>query len=98
MRGFTVDELQAPPFAPNVAVEILSPRDEPADVADKTATLLAAGSELVLLIDPDLRTFAAHDADGFTPFEGDAVFTHRALPGFEVRLRPFFSQALDLPF
>jgi len=98
MRDFTVDELQAPPFAPNVAVEILSPDDEPADVADKTATLLVAGSELVLLVDPDLRTFAAHDAGGFTPFEGDAVFSHPALPGFELAVAPFFSNALDLPF
>jgi len=42
LRGFSREELQAPPFAPSVAIEILSPGDRPADVAARSPTTCRA--------------------------------------------------------
>lgn len=35
LRGLGEDDVQTPAFAPNVAVEVLSPGDDPRDTADK---------------------------------------------------------------
>ena len=95
LRGFTADELEAPPFAPTVAVEILSQGDAPADVESKIEVYLVGGSALVLVVDPRERTLLVCDAGGRTKLAGDATFTHDALPDFAVRLDAFFADALD---
>ncbi|HEX3468197.1 MAG TPA: Uma2 family endonuclease, partial [Candidatus Elarobacter sp.] len=64
MRGRATDDWDAPYAAPDVAVEIRSPDDRPADLADKIATLLRAGTHAVFVIDADARTVIAHDPNG----------------------------------
>jgi len=75
-------------FAPDLAVEVASPHDRPAELLAKVAQLLDAGAKLVWVIDP-LRAKAAVyrengdiaivGADG--RLEGEAV-----LPGFSCAL------------
>src|SRR5580658_4577470 len=46
LQGLEGRDLELPPFAPDVAFEILSPDDRRADVDDKIDTYLRAGSAL----------------------------------------------------
>jgi Uma2 family endonuclease len=81
---------QIPYMAPDAAIEVLSPGDRRADIEEKVRVYLAAGSALVLLVDPVERTFTACDAEGVRRFSGDEDFMHRALPGFVVRVSAIF--------
>jgi Uma2 family endonuclease len=96
MRGYDSEELESPPFAPDVAVEILSPGDRASDLADKIAVYVSAGTSLVIVVDPRRRTVKLHDSVGTSRLgEGD-VLTHAALPGFSLELSRLFA-ALALP-
>ena len=52
LRGFRGDDLEVPRLSPDVAAEVLSPDDRRIDVESKIATYLAAGSALVIIVDP----------------------------------------------
>ena len=72
------------PFAPDLAVEILSPGDRPSEVLEKVAAWLGAGTRLVWVLDPDRGNARVHRADGtidIVPVEG-AVDGEDVLPGF----------------
>jgi len=96
LRGLTHDEMQAPAFAPTVAVEVLSPADDPRDVASKVDVYLRGGTSLVIVADPRTRTMTLHDALGARTYRGNEIVRHEALPEFELSVGPFFSGALDL--
>jgi Uma2 family endonuclease len=75
-------------FAPDLAIEVLSPDDRRRDVLEKVGEYLDAGSRLVWIIDPKTRTAAVYrsltdvrriDASG--RLEGEDV-----LPGFSCSL------------
>jgi Uma2 family endonuclease len=91
LRGLTGSDLEVPRFAPDVVVEVLSPGDRRADVDDKVATYLAAGSTLVIVIDPDAATVELHDADGSSVLGEEATLTHPALPAFSLPLAELFA-------
>jgi Uma2 family endonuclease len=48
------------PGAPDLAIEILSPSNRPAEIHAKVADFLAAGSRLVWVIDPDRRVASVY--------------------------------------
>jgi Uma2 family endonuclease len=92
--GLDEDEAaQIPLGAPNVALEILSPGDRNVDVADKIATYLRAGCEVVIVVDPRSDTITSHDTRGVPPFTADAIFVHPVLEGFQLDLRALFEAA-----
>jgi Uma2 family endonuclease len=97
LRGLSDEELEVPPFAPDVAIEILSPGDRPKDVASKVDVYLRGGGRLVLVVDPKRRTIRAIDAAGERIFAGDETFEHLVLPGFTFVVEPFFEEALRRP-
>ena len=82
LRPLSDEEIELPPLAPDVAVEILSPDDRRADVDDKIDVYLRAGSSLVLVVDPRRRTVELHDRDGVRVLDESCVIAHSALPGF----------------
>lgn len=84
---------QIPHMAPDVAVEIVSPRDRLLDIAEKIRVYLAAGSTLVLLLDPDEHTLTAHNAGGKRRFLSGDTFEHAALLGFAIRVASVFEKA-----
>lgn len=96
MRGLSGRDLQVPQLAPDVVVEILSPADRRVDVDDKIATYLAAGSSLVIVIDPEFRRVELHDPETFIELAERATLNHPVLGGFALPLRDLFAK-LDAP-
>lgn len=91
LRPLSDEELQLPPLAPDVAIEILSPGDRRIDVDDKIDVFLRAGSSLVIVVNPKDRTVELHDRNGMALLrEGDRI-EHPALPGFSYCLRELFA-------
>jgi Uma2 family endonuclease len=78
----TDDELEAPLLAPNAAFEVRSPDDRQLHIDHKIEVYLAAGTDVVVFVDPSKHTIETFDRDARTLFvEGD-TFAHPALPGF----------------
>ena len=77
------------PFAPDLAVEVLSPDDRPGEVSEKIADWLAAGTRLVWIIDPEKRNGRVHRADGSVTViaEDESFGGEEVLPGFTCTLR-----------
>lgn len=91
MGDRTDAELEAPLLAPNAAIEIRSPDDRQAHIDHKIEVYLAAGTDVVILVDPLARTVDLFDRAGHTRLvEGD-TFVHRALPGFTFAVSDAFA-------
>ncbi len=58
------EPLGFPEFAPDLAVEVLSPSDSAGEVLAKIADWLSAGTRLVWVIDPERRLARIYRADG----------------------------------
>ena len=80
------------PFAPDLAVEILSPNDRPDEVYAKIGEYPAAGTHAVWVMWPERRALTAHRPDGVTIELGpdDEVDGGKVLPGFRVRVGELF--------
>lgn len=76
------------PFAPDLAVEIVSPTDRMSDVTRKIVDYLDAGTRLVWVIDPATRTAAVHRTgnDVVMIRDGDVLDGGDVLPGFRLPL------------
>jgi len=98
LRGLSEEDVEVPPFAPDVAIEILSPGDRAIDVASKIDVYLRGGGSLVLVIDPKRRTIRAADSETDRTLASEETFTHAALPGFMLAVGPFFESALRRRF
>ncbi len=91
LRPLSDEELELPPLAPDVAVEILSPDDRRIDVDDKIDVYLRAGSTLVIVVDPRRRVVELHDTSGTAYLDEGASIEHAALPGFYYAVRDLFA-------
>jgi len=91
LAGLEGRDLEAPPFSPDVAVEILSPGDRARNVEHKIAVYLATGSALVIVVDPRDRSVRLHDARGVRVLSGEDVIAHPAMPGFSLALPALFA-------
>jgi Uma2 family endonuclease len=60
----TPAEREAPPVAPDIVVEILSPDDARRDVDAKRVVYLSCGVQLVLIVDPEERSVEVFVRDG----------------------------------
>jgi Uma2 family endonuclease len=91
LRLLSDKELELPPLAPDVAVEILSPGDRRADVDDKTDVYLRAGSSLVMVVDPAKRLVELHDRSETALLDETRAIEHWALPGFSYAVNDLFA-------
>lgn len=75
-------------FAPDLAVEVLSPDDRPGEVLAKVADWLRAGTRLVWIVDPIRRAARVYRFDGTESFAtiGDSLDGEDVLPGFALPL------------
>jgi Uma2 family endonuclease len=78
--------------APDLAVEVISPTDRPADVAAKLRQWLGAGCRMVWVVDPEPRTVAVHGAGNVVVLgESDTLTGGDVLPGFAVLVAEVFA-------
>ena len=91
LRALTDEELEVPPIAPDVAVEILSPDDRRIDIDDKVRTYLRGGSQLVIVVDPMRRVVELHDASGAAIIDETGAIAHNALPAFSYAVSELFA-------
>ena len=63
------DETRAIPGPPDLAVEVVSPSNRPAEIRSKVADYLAAGASLVWVVDPENQTVTTYR----TLFESNVV-------------------------
>ncbi len=80
-RGFV-------PFAPDLAVEVLSSDDSRGAVVEKVAAWLQAGASLVWVVDPHRRLVHVHRSGGGDAELGadDTLDGGELLPGFRARI------------
>lgn len=78
-----------PEFAPDLAVEVLSPSDRAGKVLAKVGDWIDAGSRLVWVVDPARRIARVHRADGsvVTLSADDSLDGEDVIPGLLVPLR-----------
>jgi Uma2 family endonuclease len=74
--------------APDLAVEILSPTDNPLDVQRKVRDWLEAGTRLVWVVAPAPRTTTVYRADGSARLvrDDETLDGEDVLPGLSIRL------------
>jgi Uma2 family endonuclease len=87
----TDEELEEPPLAPTIAVEIRSPGDRSRNVTTKIRMYLAAGSRLVLDVDAARRAIVAHDATGERTYTDGMQFEHEGAPGLTFDITALFN-------
>jgi Uma2 family endonuclease len=83
-------EAEEPQFAPDVAIEIISPSDRREDIAWKIAAYLAGGTALVATVDARSQQVFAHDRRATVTFVPGDTFAHGALPGFSLDVTALF--------
>jgi Uma2 family endonuclease len=79
------------PGAPDLAVEVVSPDDTYVDVQDKVNDWLAAGTRMVIVVNPRRRTVAVHQPTTITLLtENDTLEGGDVVPGWSVPVREVF--------
>ncbi len=86
------DKSRFVPFAPDLAVEIISPGERPAAIQLKVSQYLDAGTLLVWLLYPDVRKIVVYDAAGGikTLDERDTLDGGDILPGLQLKVAELF--------
>jgi Uma2 family endonuclease len=84
-------ELQKPPFAPELVVEIWSPDNRESLIRRKTTLYLEHGAIAVLDVDPSGRTVRVSTRDGETMLKTGDTFGHAAFPGLALSVDAIFA-------
>ena len=81
------------PFAPDLAVEVLSPGNTTREMNEKVAMYFAAGARAVWIFNPKKKTVAvyASPSDVQTLSEHDTLEGGEVLPGFRLELAKLFA-------
>ncbi len=78
-------------FAPDLAVEVISPSNEAADIRLKIWQLLDAGTTLIWIVYPELQIVDVHTRDSVATLNAaDTLSGGDVLPGFEIPVREIF--------
>lgn len=81
------------PGAPDLAVEVMSPRDTYSDVAEKALDWLEAGTRMVLVVDPRCQTVTVYQSASNISVltEDDTIDGADVVPGWKLPVREIFS-------
>jgi Uma2 family endonuclease len=83
--------VQFVPYAPDIAVEVVSPSESPSELAEKIRDYLAAGTRQVWVAYPSTRSVQVHDVNGARTFGPDDILDGGdVLPGFSERVGDLF--------
>lgn len=85
-----------PPFSPDIAIEIRSPKSDLPYLKDKIARYLVTGSQLVLDVDPAQRRIVAHAKGGTKEYTRGERFEHEAAPWFVFGVDEIFADLDDI--
>jgi Uma2 family endonuclease len=85
-----LETTDAPRVTPDAVVEILSPEDKKKDVSEKVRVYLAAGTNVVFLVDTERKRVIARDASGIRFFDENGIIEHETLAGFRMPARRLF--------
>ncbi len=96
LRLLPPDEVEGPPFSPDIAVEVRSPSNRVKLLAKKTERYLATGALLVLDIDPKARAVIAHSASEMRAYSATDVFKHDTVPWLRFSVSELFA-ILEIP-
>jgi Uma2 family endonuclease len=91
-----LDRIPAP-FAPDIAVEVLSPSESATDLRVKIREYLRGGSKEVWLLDHVNREVAIHTGSYSHYLQGPDVLESALLPGFSVRVGEVVGESLKHP-
>jgi Uma2 family endonuclease len=82
------------PFAPDLAVEVVSPNDSATDIAEKVEEYLQHGTRMVWVFYPKLRNVVVHKPPGISQTFGldDTLDGGEVLPGFTLHVRDIFGE------
>jgi Uma2 family endonuclease len=76
---------------PDLAAEVISPSETKQEVSEKVNRWIAAGVEVVWVIDPELRQATIYEGGSVkTVGEDDLLTAESLMPGFSVRLGDLF--------
>ena len=79
------------PGAPDLAVEVISPNDTYTQVADKALDWLRAGTQMVIVIDPNQQTAIYKDLDDIViRTKNQTIDGGTLLPGWSLSLKDLF--------
>lgn len=92
LAGLRGEDLEKPPFSPDIAIEIRSPSDDGSYVTRKITRYLATGSALVLDVDPQQRCIEAHTHDGLRLFPTGEEFSVPHLPWLRFDVARLFAE------
>ena len=92
MATLSEAEQEEPPFAPELVVEVRSPKDRDRNIRRETELYLQHGALVVLNVDPQKRTVDVATANGETTLEPGDVFEHASFPGLRVPVSAIFAQ------
>jgi Uma2 family endonuclease len=79
--------------APDLAIEVVSPHDRYSEVKAKVREYLAAGTAMVIVVDPDDRTVAVY-RPGHDPLElteAGVIDGENVVPGWKLPVRDIFA-------
>lgn len=96
LRPLPADELEEPPFAPDVAVEVRSPSHRAVLLEEKIRMYLAHGGLAVLDVDPALRTVSVHTAPATSLFRENERVVVDPLPWLTFAVGELFVD-LEIP-
>ena len=80
------------PFAPDLAVEVISESESAADAERKVGEYLGGGTLEVWQVYPNERRVRVRTAGGIRDFGPSDLLTSPLLPGFEVLVESFFGR------
>jgi Uma2 family endonuclease len=80
--------------APDFAVEVLSPSNDPVEMQQRVGEYLTAGTQLIWLVDPEMRTVDVYTPGGLREtYRDDQVLDGgMILPGFKVTVSQIFER------
>jgi Uma2 family endonuclease len=79
------------PFAPDLAVEVVSPNDKAAEIQTKIGEYLRYGVRLIWVLYPDNQSIVVHTKEGArTLTVDDTLDGGDVLPGFSLPVRDLF--------
>ena len=80
------------PEAPDLAIEVISPNDRYTEVNEKISDWLAAGTRMVVVVNPRNRTVNVHTTDSTTTLAmGDTLDGGDVVPGWQMPLSDIFA-------